>query len=213
MTAPLAAVAAEGAGASAAGAGSVAAEGAGARTAAGAGRTAAKTGKTTGKAKSGPGLSVDPSSVRKTVDKVGVPASSSRRVLIAEFVLCMVFLAFSPLVEKHKDESAGAFMKRGSATMGLFFFLALLSTAGRGASRAAAAFGGLVTLVLVISQRSIFTLLTTKLGKGVGEDTDAPDGLPDTGEDIGGALADAVGDVADQITPLPPLGPLGNGIR
>lgn len=118
-----------------------------------------------------------------------LPKSSARRVLIAEFALCMVILAFSPMTGK--APTASAFMKRASAIMGLFFLLGLVSTGGRGASRAAAGFGGLVTLVLLISDRSIFTVLTKKFQPGVGE----------TDSDLGGLdaqdQADASGDPTD----------------
>jgi hypothetical protein len=120
------------------------------------------------------------------------PTSSARKVLLAEFAACMVVLAFSPLTGK--SPSAGGFMKRASAIMGLFFVLGLVATAGRGASRAAAGFGGLVTLVLVISDRSIFTKLAAKLGKGVGE-SDPDDGILDAGAEVG----DTIGDIADTV--------------
>ena len=149
-----------------------------------------------------------------------VPASHARRVLLAEFTLCLAVLAFSPLTDKHKTETPAAFMKRASATMGVFFLLGLVSTGGRGASRAAAAFGALVTLVLLISQRSILTVLTARMGKGVGESDDYDqEGWQDTGEQLGGALNDIGEQLAEPpgpapgVKPLPPLGPLGNGIR
>lgn len=117
--------------------------------------------------------------------------SSARRLLVAEFMLCMVVLAFSPVTDKHKSEKPGAFMKRASATMGVFFLLGLISTAGRGAGKAAAAFGGLMTLVLLISSRSVFTVLARKFGPGVGEGSSV--------EDAGEGVADIIGDVADQL--------------
>lgn len=134
----------------------------------------------------------------KNVADTVAPTSSARRVLLAEFAACMVILAFSPLTGSMP--SAGAFMKRASATMGLFFLLGLLATAGRGASRAAAAFGGLITLVLLISDRSIFVALAKKLGKGVGESADdvgldAQD-LADAGEQVG----ETVTDIGEQIS-------------
>lgn len=129
-------------------------------------------------------------------------ATGARRLLVAEFVLCMVVLAFHPLTGK--ASTASAFMKRGSAIMGLFFLLGLVSTAGRTASRAAAGFGGLITLVLLISDRSIFTVLTNRFAPGVGEEDsdlgglDAQDVLDDAagaGVGVGEDVADAVGGV------------------
>jgi hypothetical protein len=144
----------------------------------------------------------------KALTNATAPASHARTLLVAEFTACMAVLAFSPLTKT--TEKPQAFMKRASATMGVFFVLALIATAGRGASRAAAGFGGLVTLVLLISQRSIFTVLTKKMGAGVGESGGGvldEDALPD--------IVDTIGDIGDdlnKITPLDPLGPIGNGV-
>jgi hypothetical protein len=132
-----------------------------------------------------------------------LPNSQARRVLVAEFTLCMVILAFAPLTKK--DEAPAAFMKRASAIMGLFLILALLSTAGRGASRAAAGFGGLVTLGLLISSRSVFTLLAKKIGTTAGEgaDDDAHVEEGDAGESVGGAAGDGAEGAVDIIQGIP----------
>lgn len=153
----------------------------------------------------------------------GSRSSNARRLLVAEFVLCMVVLAFSPLAGK--SPNAAAFMKRGSAIIGLFFLLGLTSTAGRGAARASAGLGGLVTLVLLISDRSVFTKLAGKFQPGVGEEIgdlgglDAQDefdsdedGVPDTSE-VPDPGVTPVPNSTGQLTPLLPAGPLGNGIR
>lgn len=142
--------------------------------------------------------------------------SSAKKLLIAEFILCMVILGFSPLAKKSKGDTPAGFMKRGSAIMGCFFILGLLTTAGRGPARAAAAFGGLITLVLLISSRSIFSVLAGKLAPGVGE-TDDQDAEDLDWDDAGEGVADAIGDVIDEVQqrnePLPmrPIG--GAGIR
>lgn len=155
---------------------------------------------------------------------------NARRLLIAEFTLCMVVLAFSPVTDTAKTEKPGTFMKRASAVMGVFFILGLISTAGRGASKAAAGFGGLMTVTLLISSRSIFTVLTAKLGKGIGE---APS-LDEAGEGIADAIADVGNELTDNdsdddygqgvpnsgsrpttggVTPLFPVGVGGAGFR
>lgn len=137
-----------------------------------------------------------------SLPEVSGRATGARRLLVAEFVVCMVVLAFYPLTGK--SSTASAFMKRGSAIMGLFFVLGLVATAGRTASRAAAGFGGLVTLVLLISDRSIFTALAARFAPGVGEEDsdlgglDAQDVLDDvagSGVGVGEDVADAVGGV------------------
>ncbi len=211
MTAPLAAGAAARAGAGA---------GAGA-----AGATTGARGATAGARASTAGRSNDLLSgagvgqllTGKSKASSALPKSSARKLLVAEFVLCMVVLAFSPLAERNAGEKPAAFMKRASAIMGVFFMLGLIATAGRGASRASAAFGGLVTLVLLISSRSIFTVLAKRIQPGVGESTDDMEGadeptLEEVGEDVAEALEDAAGAV-NRLTPLPPHNIGGAGMR
>lgn len=82
--------------------------------------------------------------------------AGARRIIIAEFAVCIVIAALSPLTDRSRDEPAGAWMKRMTAIMGLFFILALLSAGGRGMARAAAGFGGIVTVVLAVSERDLF---------------------------------------------------------
>lgn len=123
------------------------------------------------------------------------PGSPARRILVAEFAACMVVLAFSPLVDKHRGENGAAFMKRASAIMILFFVLGLVSTAGRGASRAAAGFGALVMLALLISSRSMFAVIAKKVGTGAGELGDVEgDPMDQAGEAIGRAAGEAITD-------------------
>jgi len=178
VTAPVAVAAAEGAGGSAA-----------AGTAAGRAGTAAAAKSRGTDLLSGAGLG----SLSRGRGKSSGRATGARRLLVAEFVLCMVVLAFSPLTGK--VPAASKFMKRGSAIMALFFLLGLISSAGRQASRAAAGFGGLVTLVLLISDRSIFTVLTAKFQPGVGE-TDSDLGGLDA-QDIADQLGDTLSDQLD----------------
>lgn len=127
-----------------------------------------------------------------------------RRLLVAEFVLCLVILALSPLTDKHKSEGPTAFLRRGSAVCALFFILALISSGGRGATKVAAAFGGLVTLTLLVSSRDVFAVLAAKFAS-------TSDGSPAGPTDVGDVAGDAAGDqagaavggaVADQLATL-----------
>lgn len=118
------------------------------------------------------------------------PGSPARRVLVAEFALCMVLVALSPTTDAKRNESPAAWMKRASAVMALFFVLGLIASGGQGASRAAAGFGGLVTLTLAISSRSIFVVLASKVGSDAGEhqddghqDDDSTDTITPIGDD------------------------------
>lgn len=132
------------------------------------------------------------------------PGSTHRRILVAEFAACMVMLAFSPLADPDGTDKPVPFMKRASAIMALFFVLGLISTAGRGAGRAAAGLGGLVTLVLLINQRNVFTVLAAKLAPGVGETS----GVHEAGEGV----ADALEDLADAVGPGATVGGTAGGV-
>jgi hypothetical protein len=99
-------------------------------------------------------------------------AGKYRRILIAEFIVCVIILGLSPLAKKDGEMGPVRFMKRGSATCGLFVILGLVSAMGRGAGKAAAAFGGLVTVVLLVDQREAFGKLATMLNT-TDEDADA----------------------------------------
>lgn len=104
-----------------------------------------------------------------------------RRVLVAEFVVCIIILALSPVAAPEGSEpKPGDWMKKGSAMCGLFLLLGLLSSAGRGAGKVASAFGGLVVLVLLIDQRSLFTVLARKFTSP--SSSAAPIGPPDEGD-------------------------------
>lgn len=104
-----------------------------------------------------------------------------RRVLVAEFVVCIIILALSPVAAPEGSEpKPGDWMKKGSAMCGLFLLLGLLSSAGRGAGKVAAAFGGLVVLMLLVDQRSLFTVLARKFTSPSSEA--ARIGPPDEGD-------------------------------
>lgn len=109
---------------------------------------------------------------------------SARRILVAEFVVCIIILALSPLSAPEGDPvKPGAWMKKGSAMCGLFLLLGLLASAGRGAAKVASAFGGLVVLVLLVDQRSLFTVLARTFASASADP--APIGPPD---DDGGTI-------------------------
>lgn len=95
----------------------------------------------------------------KAAERAANGATGARRIIVAEFAICAVVVALSPLTDAAKQEKPGAWMKRMSAVMGVFLVLALVSAAGRGPARAAAGFGGLVALVLAISDRNLFARL------------------------------------------------------
>jgi hypothetical protein len=100
-----------------------------------------------------------------TLTRSGLKGESGkyRRMLIAEFIVCVMLLGLSPLAKPSGEMGPIRFMKRGSATCAFFIILGLLSSAGKGAARASAMFGALVTLVLLVDQREAFGKLAKTL--------------------------------------------------
>lgn len=136
----------------------------------------------------------------------GRGSSGARRLLVAEFVLCALIVAFAPMTDTHKSDTPGHQIKRLSAVAALFLLLALLSSGGRSTARVAAAFGGLVTLALMVSDREIFTKVAERLGAV--EDF-GPAGPTGTGSDGSSSVAPPDEGAPPEATPpgegLPPL--------
>lgn len=101
------------------------------------------------------------------------------RVLVAEFIACMVLIGCAPLVGA--VEAPGPWLKKGSAVTGLFLILALVAAPGGRSARIAAAFGGLVTLATLISSRDLFAEVIALMGGAAG----------------GGATGEAEGDTEE----------------
>jgi hypothetical protein len=85
-----------------------------------------------------------------------------QRVLVAELLLCTVILALSPMVDK--EIKPGQWMKRGTALCAVFMLLGMVSSVGPKSGRAAGMLGGLITLTLLVDQRSLFGVLATTFG-------------------------------------------------
>lgn len=123
----------------------------------------------------------------------------ARKVIVAEFAVCIVIAALSPLTDRRSKDSASAFMKRMTAIMGVFLVLALTSSMGRTPARLAAGLGGLITLALAVSERDLFTKVAKIFGstKGNAEISGTGPGIEDLleGVDIGTELGGTLGDV------------------
>lgn len=113
-----------------------------------------------------------------------------RKALVAEFIICTLLLGLSPLGRPSGDLGPIRFMKRGSATCAFFVILGITSSFGVGAARAAAMFGGLVTLVLAIDQRSAFGKTAELLNARDEDDAAAPSAAVGPSDDT-----DSPGDV------------------
>ncbi len=146
-------------------------------------------GAATGAVAGGAGGALKGRSAKKTINAAKRGESGgSRRALIAEFAICILILALSPVARGEDEVTPKDWIKRGSAMCGLFIVLGLVSSAGPRAARAATAFGGLVTLVLLVDQREVFGVLTQKL-----KTTGAADADPDAGGIVGAGADDLVG--------------------
>lgn len=115
------------------------------------------------------------------------------RILIMEFVICIIILALYPLQGGKEDEKPGAWMKKGSAMCGLFLILGLVSSGGRKAGKVAAAFGGIVTVTLLVNERSVFVKIAELFNKVNSEDDDPTDGDPEVDDSTGGSVGVGVG--------------------
>ncbi len=113
---------------------------------------------------------------------------NAHRILIMEFVICIIILALYPLQGDKDDEKPGAWMKKGSAMCGLFLILGLIGSAGKGAAKVAAAFGGIVTITLLVNERSVFVTIAEKFNN-VNSESDPAEGDPEVDEDSPGGSA------------------------
>lgn len=145
----------------------------------------------------------------KKAYKAAMSASPGmRRIIVAEFLICMIIIALSPMTDRRKDELPTAFMKRMTAVMALFFILGLTSNAGRGAAKLAAGFGGLVSVTLAISNRDLFM----KIGAVFGSPQSRQGGRTDrfATPDDAGRIGHRMQRVIEQTEPGPDIPPLGN---
>lgn len=115
--------------------------------------------------------SKDAASKARTKRILSGSSGKYRRLLIGEFIVCVLLLGLSPLARD--NVSPLRFMKRGSATCAFFIVLGLVSSFGPGSAKASAAFGGLATVALLVDQREAFGKLATVLNSSEGEDADA----------------------------------------
>lgn len=90
------------------------------------------------------------------------------KALVAEFVICMLILLLSPLTHSGADITVAKFMKKGSATAGVFVILGFVSAGGGTARKVAQGLGLLMTLTVLLNERSVFGEIVKAVnGEGV----------------------------------------------
>jgi hypothetical protein len=119
--------------------------------------------------------------------------SRGRQILVTEFVVAVVILALSPLTDKHKSDTPGQWMKRATGICALFVVLGLVGSIGERTARACSAFGGLVLLVLLLSDRDILTVIAARFAAPT---PTGPAGPGSGGENAGPLESGGEGDIS-----------------
>lgn len=158
--------------------------------------------------------------------------TGGNKALVGEFVVCMVLLGLSPLAEKGGDVTVGKFLKKGSATAAVFIILGFISASGQSGRKVASGLGLLMTLTILLNERSVFGTLVKAVGgesvhvnlpsgttTGFTAPALTPGGNPQSFQDqneLGGAVAvdagTAVHDALQDYANDPTFG-TGDGIR
>jgi hypothetical protein len=88
--------------------------------------------------------------------------SGNKKLLMAQFVLCVVILALGSLTSDPQDgkSAAGRAMVKGSAFALIFFLLAILSAGGKGAAKSATAVGTLITVSYALTSSDVHAVVT-----------------------------------------------------
>jgi hypothetical protein len=86
----------------------------------------------------------------------GRKGRGSNKPLVAEFTICMAVLVLTPMVNNGADITVAKFMKKASATAAVFIILGFISAIGDAPRKAAQGIGFLMTLTILINERSVF---------------------------------------------------------
>lgn len=116
--------------------------------------------------------------------------SGNRKLLVAEFVICIVILGMGLITsmasgkaaqgKNSSNETVAKAMIKGSALAGLFFLLAILAASGKGAAKTATALGTLVTASYIFTSSDVHAVVSwitaffSKEGTGAVKDVLAP---------------------------------------
>lgn len=121
------------------------------------------------------------------------------KALVAEFVICMLILLLSPLTHSGADVTVAKFMKKGSATAGVFVILGFVSAGGGTARKVAQGLGLLMTLTVLLNERSVFGEIVKAVS---GEGVSIPKPAGAAGGDDGVAETDPTGEFTFTTDPV-----------
>lgn len=80
----------------------------------------------------------------------------NKNLLLGEMIVCLVILGLGTIVSPQgSDDGVHRMMIKGSALMGVFFILAIVSTGGKGAQKTASALGALVALSYILTSSDV----------------------------------------------------------
>lgn len=92
---------------------------------------------------------------KKFLSKVG-----NKKILLPEMISCLVVLVFGTLVApKGSKDDVHRLLVKGSALMGVFFILAIISTGGKGPQKFANILGLLITLSYLLNSSDIHNIV------------------------------------------------------
>lgn len=89
-----------------------------------------------------------------------------RKILVAEFVICALVVVFAPMSKTQDDPRR--WMRQMTALFLLFAGLGAVTAAGKGAAKVSAAFGGVITLSMLLGQANFITRIAGIFGGTTG---------------------------------------------
>lgn len=92
---------------------------------------------------------------KKFFSKIG-----NKKILLPELISCLVVLVFGTLVApKGSKDDVHRLLVKGSALMGVFFILAIISSGGKGPQKLANVLGLLITLAYLLNSSDIHNIV------------------------------------------------------
>lgn len=84
-----------------------------------------------------------------------------KNLLVGEVTVCLIILVWGTIVApKGSNDGVTRMMVKGSALLGVFFILALISTGGKGPAKVASSLGVLITLSYMLTSSDMHDIVT-----------------------------------------------------